>query len=330
MRFDSSFVIRNPAELIAALPFLLGYHPHDSVALIGVRGRGLSFGACFDLPPPNCDPGSLRRGAEDIAESLHRQEPEVLVIVGYGPAQRVTPVVLSLVEALRPTGVRVTDVMRVCDGRWWSYLCEDPVCCPSDGRLCLPMDSVVAAEATYLGQVALPSRADLIAQVASLDGPARELMGAATERARRRFRELVTGLEGKALAKRIKQTGRAAVRAAEKRYRSGGILDEDEIAWLGVLLVDRAVEDYALDRTDDTEWRIRLWTDVLRRVEPVHVPAPACLLGFSAWRLGRGALARVAVDRALAAEPGHDLAAMLHALLGFGVPPEMLVPGAAK
>lgn len=330
MRFDSSLVVRNPAELIAALPYLLGYHPHDSVALLGVRGRDLAFAACFDLPPPNCDVDALRSGADDVAESLRLQEPEVVVIVGYGPAQRVTPVVLALVEALRPTGVRINDVMRVCGGRWWSYLCEDPGCCPPAGRPCLPMDSVVAAEATLRGQVALPSRADLIAQVASLDGPVRESMGAATEQARRRFRALVTGVEGKALAKRVRQAGRAAVREAEKRYRAGGVLDADEIAWLGVLLADRAVEDYALDRTDDTEWRIRLWTDVLRRVEPVHVPAPACLLGFSAWRLGRGALARVAVDRALAVEPGHQLAAMLHAILGFGVPPAMLIPGGVK
>ena len=40
---------------------------------------------------------------------------------------------------------------------------------------------------------------------------------------------------------------------------------------------------------------------MLRRVEPAYVPAPACLLAFAAWRAGQGALARVAVDRALAA-----------------------------
>ncbi|WP_092558007.1 DUF4192 domain-containing protein [Actinoplanes derwentensis] len=331
MRFDSSLVVRSPAELIAALPYVMGYHPHDSIALLGLRGPDLTFAACLDLPPPGRDEvGAAEIGARDIVDVIRRQSPEMMVIVGFGPAQRVTPVVLALVEALRATGVRVHDVMRVCDGRWWSYLCEDPVCCPPDGRPCLPLDSVIAAEATYRGQVALPSRAALAAQLAAVDGPARVSMAAATERARLRFRELVKGLAGKALAKRIRMTGRPVVREAEKRFRFGGVLSDDEVAWLGVLLTDRAVEDYALDRTDGTEWRIQLWTDVLRRVEPVHVPTPACLLGFTAWRLGRGALARVAVDRALAAEPGHDLAAMLHQILGFGVPPGMIRRGLRK
>ncbi|GAA1589520.1 DUF4192 domain-containing protein [Actinoplanes couchii] len=328
MRFDSSLVIRNPAELIAALPFILGYHPYDSIALLGLRGRDLAFSVCFDLPPADCDSDSLRAGAGEVADAIQWQSPGVVVIVGYGPPRRVTPVILALVEALRAAGVRMDDVIRVGDGRWWSYLCEDPSCCPPDGRPCLPLDSVIAAEATYRGRVALPNRAALIAQVAACQGPIRESMGAATERARRRFRELITGVEGKALAKRIRQTGRAAVREAEKRHRTGGFLDDDEVAWLGVLLADRAVEDFALDRTGETEWRIRLWTDVLRRVEPVHVPAPACLLGFTAWRMGRGALARVAVDRALAVEPAHDLAVMLHQILGFGVPPAMMRPRA--
>jgi hypothetical protein len=62
----------------------------------------------------------------------------------------------------------------------------------------------------------------------------------------------------------------------------------------------------------------------LRRVEPAYVPAPACLLAFTAWQLGRGALARVAVDRALAAEPGHELAGMLHQVLGFAISPGMV------
>ncbi|WP_430784843.1 DUF4192 domain-containing protein [Actinoplanes sp. G11-F43] len=327
MRSDPALVVRNPAELIAALPFLMGYHPRDSVALVGMRGRDLDFGACFDLPPPGGDEREIRRGVRETAETVRRQHPGGLMIIGYGAAQRVTPVVLCLVEALHGADIRVDEVLRVDGGRWWSYLCTDPGCCSPDGQPCLPADSVIAAEATYLGQVALPDRAAMVAQVAAVDGPARAAMVAATERARRRFGELVRETEGRTVGKRIRQAGRAAIREVERRYRSGAALGDDEVAWLGVMLTDRAVEDYALDRLDGTEWRVRLWTDVVRRVEPVYVPAPACLLGFSAWRLGRGALARVAADRALAVDPGHDLAVTLNRVLGFGFGPAVLRGG---
>ena len=321
MKADCSLLVTSPSELVAALPFLLGYHPHDSVALIGRRGSDLDFGACFDLPPAGLDEDTARSAAQEVAIGVVRQEPEAVVLVGYGTRRRVTPAVLRVAEALRAVGVRIDDAIRVHEGRWWSYLCEQPRCCPPEGNRCLPSDSVIAAEATFLGQVALPSRRDLVAQVAAVEGPARAAMVAATEAARRRFGELLTGDRD---TKRIRQAGRAAVRGAEKRYRSGSALTDDETAWLGVLLADTAVEDYALDRCGRQEWRVRLWTDVLRRVEPVYVPAPACLLGFTAWQLGRGPLARVAVDRATAAEPGHELAGMLHQLLGFGISPGML------
>ncbi|GGN89731.1 hypothetical protein GCM10010112_74490 [Actinoplanes lobatus] len=314
MTGDCSLVLRTPSDLLAALPFLLGYHPRDDLALVGLRGRELDFGACLDLPPPD----RCAETAREVAGAVARQRPDAMVIVGYGPPRRVTPVVLSVAEALRAAGVRIDDVLRVDDGRWWSYLCEDPGCCPPQGLPCPPPDSVIAASATYLGRVALPSREHLVAQVAAVRGPARRAMAAATERARSRFPELLDDV------RRIRRAGRLAIREAEKRYRSGAALTDDEVAWLGSLLVDRGVEDYALDRTGPEEWRVRLWTDVVRRVEKAFVAAPACLLGFAAWRLGRGALARVAVDRALSAEPGHQLARMLFEVLICGVPPALV------
>jgi hypothetical protein len=321
MKADTTLVVRDSADLVAVLPYLMGYHPHESIALVGMRGGRLDFGACFDLPPPDLDESELRLGAREVSAAVVRQEPDLVVIVGYGPPERITPLALRITEVLQAVGIRVDDVLRVHDGRWWSYVCDEPSCCPAEGTPCLPPDSVIATEATYLGQVALPSRRDLVAQLSPVDGPARTAMTVATQRARSRLDGL---REGDGAAKRIRQAGRLAVREAEKRYRSGAVLTDAETAWLGVLLCDRSVEDYAVDRVGPQEWRAGLWTDVLRRVEPLYVPAPACLLGFTAWQLGRGALARVAVDRALDTEPGHQLAGMLHQLLGFAISPDMV------
>lgn len=336
MTADCTLVIRTPADLIAAVPYLLGYHPAESVTLVGLTGRQVEFGACYDLPPPDCGEDEARDAAAVVAETVARQKAAAVVIVGFGPADRVTPAVLRLTQALQTCGVRVDDAMRVTDGRWWSYLCDDPRCCSPDGTPCLPPDSVIAAEATFAGHVALPSRKELVAQVAPVDGAAREAMVAATERARRRFTDLLADdllaedRDAGRFGRIIRRAGRTAVRDAERRYRAGRTLTDDEVAWLGALLIDKAVEDYALDRAGAEEWRIRLWTDVLRRVEPAYVPAPACLLSFAAWRSGRGALARVAVDRALSQEPQHQLAGMLHSMLGYGLSPHMVAGSGSR
>ncbi|WP_436525203.1 DUF4192 domain-containing protein [Actinoplanes sp. HUAS TT8] len=326
MTSTCNLAIRTPAELIAVVPFVMGYHPSDSVAMVGLSGSRLDFAACHDLPPPDWTAADAQKAADDVADAVALQRPERVVIVGYGTAKRVIPSLLRSAEAVTRRGVDVLDVMRVTDGRWWSYTCTDRECCPPEGSPCLPGDSVIAAEATFHGNVALPSRRDLTAQVAPVAGAERAEMRRATERARSRFTGLLAeDLTAERYARLVRQHGQLAVRAAEKCYRAGRTLGPDEIAWLGVLLVDRSVEDFALERAVTAhEWQIRLWTDVLRRVEPPYVAPAGCLLGFTAWQAGRGSLARVAVDRALAAEPQHHMAGLLHNVLGFGLPPRML------
>lgn len=336
MTAECALVVRTPSDLIAAVPYLLGYHPADSITMVGLTGSRVEFCACYDLPPPGCDEDEARAAVAEIAETVSRQQAASVMIIGFGPPERVTPAVLRLAQALQTLHVLVNDAMRVTDGRWWSYFCDDPRCCSPDGTPCLPEDSVIAAEATFRGHVALPSRRELVAQVAPVEGAAREAMATATERARRRFTDLLAdGLltddrDARRYGRTIRRAGRTAVREAERRYRAGRTLTDDEIAWLAALLVDQAVEDYALERVGPEEWRIRLWTDVLRRVEPAYVAAPACLLSFTAWRSGRGALARVAVDRALREEPQHQLASLLHNLLGFGIGPHMVAGGGTR
>jgi hypothetical protein len=123
--------VRSPADLIAAVPYLLGFHPADSVVVIAMRGRRVVFAARADLPPPGADP---QPAARHLAEVIARQEAAAATVVGYGPASRVTPAVDAVGDALTGTGLLVLDALRVTDGRWWSYLCVEPGCCPPDGR----------------------------------------------------------------------------------------------------------------------------------------------------------------------------------------------------
>ena len=69
----------------------------------------------------------------------------------------------------------------------------------------------------------------------------------------------------------------------------------------------------------------RLWTDLTRRAQPGYAAAPAALLAFTAWQGGNGALANIALDRALADTPGllHGAAAARHP--HAGIPPSAAV-----
>ncbi|SCF43115.1 DUF4192 domain-containing protein [Micromonospora mirobrigensis] len=337
--------VRSPADLIAAVPYLLGFHPSDSVVVVALRGRRIIFAARADLPDRGADPAPPAR---HLAEVIVRQRAESATVVGYGPAERVTTAVDAVRGALAGVGLVVLDALRVTDGRYWSYLCTEAGCCPPDGTPYDPGASEVSAAAVFAGQVALPDRAALAALVAPLDGPVRVAMRRATARAGQRLARLLgrpagtelppgdpvptaTGPGGPAGGPvgvgddgAVRAAGVAAVRAARRRHRRGERLTDDEVAWLSVLLTRLTVRDHAWERTDGRDEDIALWTDVLRRAQPGLAAAPASLLAFAAWRAGQGALAAVALERALTEHPGYSLALLLDDLLRRGVPPAQL------
>jgi len=316
---DCTIIVRRAAELLAVIPYVLGFHPSDSLVVVGLAaGRLVTFGLRLDLDPPIEPPDAAR-----FADVASKQPAGAVTVVGYGPPGRVTPAIMRVMDALRERGIPILEALRVTEGRWWSYFCESSHCCPDDGTPCPPPGNALAAREVFRGRVALPDRQALVAQVAAVTGAARERMTAATERARQRLtdrygEDVRAGADGRL----VRRAGRIAVRSAEQRHRAGRSLTDDEVAWLGVLLVDRAVSDYALDRSTGDEWRIRLWTDVLRRVDTAYVPAPACLLALAAWQDGQGAVARVAVERALAEAREHRMAGLLDRLLLSGVGPQ--------
>ncbi|MET8040825.1 DUF4192 domain-containing protein [Micromonospora sp. NPDC005215] len=315
--------VRSPADLIAAVPYLLGFHPTDSVVAVALLGRQIIFAARADLPDPSAD---LVERARHLAAVIRRQGAEAATVVGYGPPDRVTPAVDAVRAALTTAGLEVLDALRVTEGRWWSYLCTEPDCCPPEGRRYDPSANPVTASAVFAGQVALPDRAALVAQVAPVDGPARDAMREATAQAELRLTELLEQAPASDLlgGRTMCAAGVAAVREAQRRQRRGERLDDDEVAWLSLLMTHLPIRDHAWERTDGRDRDIALWTDVLRRAEPKWAAAPGALLAFAAWRAGQGALAAVALERTLSLHPDYSLAVLLDDMLRRGMPPSEL------
>ena len=323
----------SPAALLRLVPHLLGFMPEASLIVIGVappRDR-IQVTLRYDLP----DPPAADLAAEIAAHALgvlSAQRLTAAVAVGYGPEPLVTPVARELREAAWQAGIDVREFLRVADGRYWSYVCGNKKCCPAEG---VPFDATAAdpAEAEALAAVGdrvLATRAALAARVAPLGGLARESMRQATRRAEQHIAQLLGKVRrsGRLGAARhmIASEGLAAVGAMITRYREGArFTSDDEVARLTVALRDLRVRDDAWARMDPghSDAHQRLWTDVVQRAQPGYVAAPAALLAFVAWQSGDGALANVALDRALADNPRYSMALLLRQVITAGAPPAL-------
>ena len=67
----------------------------------------------------------------------------------------------------------------------------------------------------------------------------------------------------------------------------------------------------------------RLWTHLTRHAPAGYVAGPASLLAFVAWQMGDGALANVALDRALADREDYSMALLLRQVITAGAPPAL-------
>jgi hypothetical protein len=320
-------------DLLAVIPHLLGFHPDVSLVVVALTGRrpGTSAGRIkvtfrYDLPDPP-DPKAAGAITEHAVAVLHSLRIGMAVIVGYGPGRLVTPLADRFRAALPTAGITLRDVLRVEDGRYWSYLCGNPGCCPAEGVAFESSGHPATAALRSAGRDPLPDRAALAATIAPVTGLAAESMELATaralDRAGRMFAQARRQRRPRGALRLLIEGGRRAVREAIAVYRDGGQLDDDAIAWLSLALTDVRVRDDAWARMDPRYQAAhqRLWTDVVRRARPRFVPAPASLLAFTAWQAGDGALANIAVQRALEADSGYSMARLIGRAVEAGLPP---------
>lgn len=308
--------IRKPADVLALLPYLIGFHPADSLCVVGLKEQAVTCAFRCDLPGLD----DLETFASALAETITAKPVGVALLVGYGRGHAVTPVVAAARAAMATAGIPVVDALRAQDGRYWSYLCVDLACCPPEGT---PYDvgaSAVAATAVASGLTALPGRDDLVAGLRPDAESARTAMRDATDRV---AGELDPRLRRPGGAQGFISDVRRIVHDALERYENGGRIDDAEAARLSVLLGSIRLRDEAwvAIRPDRLAPQLLLWRDMTRRAT-VNVAACASLLAFTAWQDGNGALANIAVDRAMEADPGYRMAALMARVLAAALPPD--------
>ena len=320
--------VSGPADILAVVPHLIGFHPSLSFVVIGATGprRRVELGFRYDLPDP---PGAA--AAAEIADHavavLAQRGASMVIGIGYGPGRLVTPVADAFAAAVRQRRLQLRELLRVEDRRYWSYLCANAACCPAEGTAFDYQSHPAAAAMTVAGLAAYPDRDAVAATLAPPAGAAARAMDEAIDRACDRAQALMDRARrngpGGPLRFVVSQ-GRRAVREAIRVYRGGGrITSEDKIAWLAVSLVHLAVRDDAWARMlpEHRQAHLSLWADIVRRIDGPWLPAPASLLAFTAWQSGDGTLANIALDRALGADPDYSMALLLRDILTAGVPP---------
>ncbi|MFI5067829.1 MAG: DUF4192 domain-containing protein [Streptosporangiales bacterium] len=317
--------ISSVAGFLAAIPPMLGFTPGNSLVVVGLTSAGrVQVAFRYDLPdPPGAGIAADMAGHALSVLSSHKLS--IAVVAGYGPGRLVTPLADAYRAAAPRAGIRLQDVLRVEDGRYWSYLCTDPACCPPEGAAFDPVTDPAGRAMAALGQRVLASRDAVAATIAPVTGADAQAMQRATVQAERAAARLVArkGPQG------LERPGLTAIRAAIGLYRDGGqVVPAIGFAWLALMLRRLRIRDDAWARMDPAcrAAHQRLWTDLVRRAQPGYLAAPASLLAFTAWQDGNGALANLSLDRALADQPDYSMALLLRDILDAGTPPRAAVP----
>lgn len=324
--------VSSTADLVASVPYLVGFTPQRSVVVMSLRGprRRGGLTARVDLPPPGLErtvgvealvsalvPPVVRDGAREV----------VVVVYGDDPWDADVRPHLDVVEQLQQGfasfDVTVKEAAYVGAERFWSYTCTLDACCPQAGR---PVDQlgsgVVAATFVAQGRAPMADRSAMLATV----GPPGPLVAAAVRSvAERESRWRGAGLHEDAVA--------AFDTLVQRRALGGPPATPDEAGLVLAGLVDVCVRDEVALR--HCGWLSDACSDVEEGRDPVTAVlhdlatcsdgdwavAPLTLLALQYWDEGDGALANACLDRALAADPGYRMARLAEQMLRAGIAP---------
>lgn len=309
--------LSDPAELIAAVPHLLGFHPRDSLVVITLQGRRLGLTLRTDLAAEGCEDDL----AEHLVVPIIRQRPSgaiVLVVGGRSdsadlPHRRAVDAVDDALAAADIPVVHAVWTSSTSPGDTWC--CYDEAGCA--GTVADPGRCAIAAASVAAGVVAFDSREQLAELLAPadpvvLDRRARLLDA---DDAHHPLDE-VTMRQRRALLERLHSD---AARAALT-------LDDTTVVEAASALSDHRIRDACLGWSagDGAAAAEQLWLALVRATPAPQRSEPATLLGLAAYLRGDGALAGMALQAALEACPEHSLACLLRTALDGGLEPATL------
>ena len=308
----ATIVLSSPAALVASLPYLVGFQPHESVVLVWLRAGDILLTQRADAP---------RSARSDWLIALWQHPAAVVaeevIVVGVSASPGIRDVVASVIAYAQAQGAQVRDALIVRETDWASVMCDEPSCgCSSPRPVPEAIRTAVAAEFAFLGVAPALRRQDLEAEIApeSDEGMRKVLVRRGitrplTARALERWRDRAID---EALCWQRTTSGCSELSYARVISGVQDIRVRDVVLW-------------ELARVDDASLRATLprWQRAVRLSPESHVAAVATLASIHAWLLGDGARAVISLSRAREADANYSLAHLVDAALASGLPPRL-------
>jgi len=315
--------LTSPHDLLAAVPFLIGYHPTDSLVLVSIKEDAVGMAMRVDYP--HAVDAEFAAASDLLIAHLSKEGSGSALLIAYVPEGREDGerVLAELSSALTRAGIALQESWLIWQGRWRSTLCEDSLCCPIAGRV-LPeiSESRIAVEQVAQGRpMPFSDLKELNDSISSLPLALDAEFIASVNSSN--FRDDCMDLQQR------QKEGAVGVIDLFSRFVAGSLGEDfakDQAICAKVIgrMADIQVRDFALgshnEATLDVYWS--MWR-YLTRIAPAGFVAPlAALLAAVSYEKGDGALAHRALDRALEDDSSYSLALLLRRVFTAGWPPE--------
>jgi len=293
--------VRTVDDLVGLVPYLVGFHPVDSLVVVVLCQGRVEVTARADLAEV-ADPDGMAYLLGRLFERFPACEAWVLA---YTDDTELAWDVLAAGAAL--CGVmRLGRVIHVGNGFW---RCDAP-----DGDTGEVGISSAAVQAAVLGLPVRRSRAELRELVAGpADGEIEELCDL-FERVATEIAELGARPCRRLLARLLRRRG--------ERVRADWVR-------LAVLVAEPEATLRLLSTMDaaDADHLVAVWTQVVRHCLMPYLPNPLGLLGVASWLTGDGAMASICLERIQGIDPASPMAGLLAEIITQVLPPSAW-PGA--
>ena len=312
--------LRDLSELVAGIPYVLGFPPTDSLVLFTFRRcplLTLSTTIRVDLPRQE----HVSPVAAELSTTAARNEAvaAIAVVVGEDAAEY-RELVQELRKTLADNDILLTHaswVRKVVHGEQWQCY-DDPLC---TGAVPDPQTSALAAAIAVAGDTTYPDREGVAAHLSP--DPAEAL--ARRKKLLDAYRTGEPQPYGEQELEADLRTLGHALDMALSSYDPPS-LNDHQLVRLAMAMSRAPIRDECLGMTftDEPEPSERLWTVLVRALPAPDRAEPAVLLAVSAYLRGSGVLAALALKIALDSNPRHRTALLLDYALQMGMPPTRL------
>ena len=317
--------LTSPHDLLAAIPFLIGYHPTNSLVMVSLKEESVGMAMRVDYPECQIDDPRFQDQIDLLVHHLVRDGGDGALILAYVPDTRGDgeEILNAMATAIFRAQIEVRESLLIWQGRWRSILCADTDCCPPQGRQ-LPelATSNFAVEQVVQGrQMPFNTVEEMSDSIASLP-LARDAQFIAQVNLNR-VDENSPNIRG------LQRDGALCIIDLVSRFIAGSMgtditADQELSARVVGRLSDIQIRDFALGAHDEVTRDIyaMMWRYLIR-IAPVGFVAPiACLLAVLSYERGEGALANRALERATHDDPSYSLTTLLGRVFSAGWPPE--------